>query len=85
MSITLEPLDSLSIDEYVSANVITNLRLALDSYCPTLLEEGELSSCEMPPPDPEGPKPRVWSHWSNRRDGDDYTAQVRIDAIHLLI
>ena len=41
------------------------------------MEEGELSSCEGPPPDPPAPRPRVWTHWSNRRDGDDYNIQVQ--------
>ena len=76
LAITLEPLDTLPIEEFVTPVVLTNLRLALDEYCPQLLEEGELSSCDIPPPDPPAPKPRVWSHWSNFREGDDYPIQV---------
>jgi len=75
LAITLEPLDTLPIEEFVTPVVLKNLRLALDEYCPQLLEEGELSSCDIPPPDPPAPKPRVWSHWSNFREGDDYPIQ----------
>jgi len=75
LSITLEPIDTLPIEDYVSPVVISNLRLALDEYCPSLLEEGALSSCDAPPPDPPAPKPRVWSHWSNFGEGDDLPIQ----------
>ena len=77
LSITLERLDTLPIEEFVSDVVISNLRLALDEYCPALLEEGALKSCEKPPPDPPAPKPRLWSRWSNNRVGDDYPVQVQ--------
>ena len=76
LSITLERLDTLPIDEFVSAAVISNLRLALDEYCPALLEEGALKSCKKPPPDFPASKPRLWSRWSNDRVGDDYPVQV---------
>ena len=76
LSITLERLDTLPIDEFVSAAVISNLRLALDEYCPALVEEGALKSCKKPPPDLPPSKPRLWSRWSNDRGGDDYPVQV---------
>ena len=41
----------------------------LDGYCPSLLSEGKIKSCEAPPPDPPIPKPRVWSYWSNNNNG----------------
>ena len=75
LTITVEPLDTLPIQEYVSASVISNLEKALNEYCPSLVEEGIITSCEEPGPDPSHPKPRVWSHWSNRRDGLDFPIQ----------
>ena len=79
LSITLEPLDTLPIEDYVSRAVLSNLRLALEEYCHQLLMEGELSSCEATPPDPPAPKPRVWSYWSNFREGDDFPIQVHFE------
>ena len=75
LTIKVEPLDTLPIEEFVSTLVISNLKKALDEYCPALAEEGVLKSCEEPGPDPPHPRPRVWSHWSNFRDGTDYSIQ----------
>ena len=78
LSVTLEPLDSLwNLYDHISEAAQTNLGVALDAYCGSLLEEGALTSCDMPPPDPELPKPRVWSRWSNVRKGDDFAPQVK--------
>ena len=77
LTVELEPIDSLPIAEYISGAVRANLRMALEGYCSELKEEGELESCEPPEPDLPGPKPRVWSTWSNDRKGDDYRPQVR--------
>ena len=76
LSIKLEPLDTLPIDKFVSSTVLSNLKLALDKYCSQLVEEGELSSCDVPPPDPPAPRPRVWTWWSNFREGEDFPIQV---------
>lgn len=78
LSVALEPIDSLPVEEYINESVKANLRMALETYCLTLKEEGELSSCEAPEPDPPGPKPRVWSSWSNDRSGGDYPLQVHL-------
>ena len=80
MSISIAPLDTLPIEEYVSTSVISNLKLALEDYCPTLLEEGELSSCDMRDlTDPPLPKPRSWTQWSNdNKNGFELPIQVRM-------
>ena len=76
LSFMLDRLDNLYLLEYVSAGVVANLAKALDEFCATLVAEGELEDCNLPPPDPPIPKPRVWSHWSNFGEGTDYRAQV---------
>ena len=76
LSFSLDRLDNLYLLEYVSAGVVQNLGKALDEFCATLVAEGELEDCNLPPPDPPIPKPRVWSHWSNFGEGTDYRAQV---------
>jgi len=75
LSITLERIDTLYLEEYVSSAVVTNLGKALDEYCDALVSEGVLKDCNLPPPDPPAPKPRIWSHWSNFGEGTDYKAQ----------
>ena len=77
LSFTLDRLDNLYLLEYVSAGVVANLGKALDEFCATLVAEGELEDCNLPPPDPPIPKPRIWSHWSNFGEGTDYRAQVK--------
>ena len=57
MKLRLASIDTLPIKDLVSASVITNLKFALSSYCPFLLEAGKLSSCDLPP------KPRTWTNW----------------------
>jgi len=74
LSITLERLDALYLEEYVSSAVVTNLGKALDEYCEALVAEGALKDCKLPPPDPPQPRPRIWSHWSNFGEGTDYKA-----------
>ena len=70
LNLDLVPIyDLIGLRQYVSSTVLDNLKQALDGYCPTLLSEGKIESCEAPPPDPPIPKPRVWSHWSNDNDG----------------
>ena len=70
LNLDLVPIYNLiGLRQYVSSTVLDNLKQALDGYCPTLLSEGKIESCEAPPPDPPLPKPRVWSHWSNDNDG----------------
>ena len=81
LGLTLERLDSLYLEEYVSSAVVSNLGKALDEYCPTLVAEGVLPNCDPPTPDPPLPNPRIWSHWSNFGEGDDFRAQVK----HVLI
>ena len=76
ISLTLERLDSLYLEEYVSSDVVKNLGKALDEYCPALVAEGVLPNCDPPTPDPPLPNPRIWSHWSNFGEGDDFRAQV---------
>ena len=76
LTIKLEALDTLPLEEYVSAKVIDNLGKALEEYCPKLLEDGAIESCDAPPPDPPAPKPRTWTHWSNFQTGSDYKVQV---------
>ena len=76
IDLTLERLDSLYLEEYVSSAVVTNLGKALDEYCPSLVDEGLLPNCDPPSPDPSLPNPRIWSHWSNFAKGDDFRAQV---------
>lgn len=75
LGLTMERLDTLYLEEYVSAAVVTNLGKALDGYCATLVAEGVLPDCNLPPPDPPAPRPRIWSHWSNFGEGSDYSAQ----------
>ena len=79
ISLTLERLDSLYLEEYVSSDVVKNLGKALDEYCPALVAEGVLPNCDPPTPDPPLPNPRIWSHWSNFGEGDDHRAQVLCD------
>ena len=67
-SLTIKPIDSLPIEEYVSTAVLNNLRIALAEYCPYLKEQGKLFSCDIPSPDPPLPKPRTWTDWSNVHD-----------------
>ena len=45
-------LDKLLYANIISANVKTNLKRALDEYCPNLVKEGKLSSCSPLPEDP---------------------------------
>jgi len=75
LSFTLDRIDNLYLLDYVSSGVVANLGKALDGFCATLVAEGELEDCNLPPPDPPIPKPRIWSHWSNFGEGTDYRAQ----------
>ena len=76
LSVTLERLDTLDLGEYVSSAVVNNLGKFLDEYCEALVAEGALQDCNLLPPDPPAPSPRIWSHWSNFGEGSDYKAQV---------
>ena len=78
-AISVKPINFLPIEEYISPAVLNNLGVALEEYCPLLIEEGELSSCDVPPPDPPLPKPRTWTEWSNVHDsGHELPTQVNI-------
>ena len=78
LTTTLEPLDSLFLEEFVTPAVVQNLGKALKDYCPNLVEEGALDTCKAPPPDPPAPKPRTWTHWSNFQEGTVYKSQVSL-------
>jgi len=75
LGLTLERLDTLYLEEYVSSAVVTNLGKAIDGYCAALVAEGVIPDCNLPTPDPPAPRPRTWSHWSNFGEGTDYRAQ----------
>ena len=77
LTVNLERLDSLYLEEYVSSAVVKNLGRFLDEYCEALVAEGALKDCNVLPPDPPAPTPRIWSHWSNFGEGSDYKAQVK--------
>ena len=79
LSISLQPIYSLPIDQYVKKSVKVNLKKAFKQYCLSLKGEGEISSCTGPTPDPPVPKPRTKSRWSNHNGGDDFPLQVRIN------
>ena len=78
LSISLQPIYSLPIDQYANKSVKVNLKKALKHYCYALKEEREISSCNRPTPDPPAPKPRTNSTWSNDNGGADFPLQVRI-------
>lgn len=42
-----------------------------------MVEEGKLTTCELPEDDPPFPKPRHWTDWSN--DNNDYSAGMGLD------
>ena len=63
MKLRLASIDTLPIQGLVSASVLSNIKLALSEYCPKLLADGKLSSCE------DKPKPRTWTKWANKFHG----------------
>ena len=65
MKLRLASIDTLPIQGLVSASVLSNIKLALSEYCPKLLADGKLSSCELPEDNPL-PKPRTWTKWATK-------------------
>ena len=65
MKLRLASIDTLPIQGLVSASVLSNIKLALSEYCPKLLADGKLSSCELPEDIPL-PKPRTWTKWATK-------------------
>ena len=57
LDMNIEPIYELPIQELVSSpSVLSNLRQAVEEYCPKLLEEGKIASCELPNTDPSLPE-----------------------------
>ena len=65
LKMRLASIDTLPIQGLVSASVLSNIKLALSEYCPKLLADGKLSSCEVPEEIPL-PKPRTWTKWATK-------------------
>ena len=77
MKLRLASIDTLpNIENLVSTSALSNLKLALSEYCPKLLLDGKVESCD-PPEDNPLPKPRTWTKWSNVHDsGHEVAPQV---------
>lgn len=73
----LVPLYDLYLYDYINDSVLANLKKAIDEYCPKLLENGELETCDELPEDPPLPKPRHYTKWST--DNHAYSAGMGIE------